>query len=137
MVGWRGPGLVQVMRGDGVRFELPVDVPIWKRLRNLPHDLISHRLAQYNHYAIKTWDSFQLRRARGRGAVAVTDAETQRHTDAYFAERSTGEAQDNSISRYAPQVGALMAEMLAHPKIAMRQAEAEAAYGTLVSPYRR
>lgn len=137
MVGWRGPGLVQVMRGDGVRFELPVDVPIWKRLRNLPHDLISHRLAQYNHYAIKTWDSFQLRRARGRGAVAVTDAETQRHTDAYFAERSTGDAQDNSISRYAPQVGALMAEMLAHPKIAMRQAEAEAAYGILVSPYRR
>jgi hypothetical protein len=137
MVGWRGPGLVQVLRGDGVRFELPPDVPIWKRLRNLPQDLISHRLAQYNHYAIKTWDSFQLRRARGRGAVAVTNAETERHTEAYFAERSQGEAQDSSISRYAPQVAALMAEMLTHPKIARRQAEAEAAYAALVQPYRR
>lgn len=137
MVGWKGKGLVQVMRGDGARFELAPDLPIWKQLRNLPRDLISHRLAQYNHYAVKTWDSFQLRRARGRGAVAETTDETQRHTEAYFAERTAGEAQDETILRYAPQVADMMAQMLSHPRIAQAQAGAEAAYAALTAPFRR
>ena len=67
----------------------------------------------------------------------MTNDETQRHNEDYFAERSTGEAQEDSIARYAPQVADLMAEMLAHPRIARRQSETEATYAALVAPYRR
>lgn len=137
MVGWRGKGAIKVLRADGVSFELADDLPIWKQLRNLSPRLVSHRLAQYNHYAVKTWDSFMLRRDRGRGAVAVTSADTARHTEAYFAARTDAEAAETSIWRYGAEVESLMAQMLADPGIAARQAEAEQLYAGLAAPYRR
>ena len=137
MVGWRGPSAIKVLRADGVRFEVSDDLPIWKQLRNLSPRLVSHRLAQYNHYAIKTRDSFMLRRDRGRGAVAVTSEETARHTDAYFTARTDAEATETTIWRYAAEVESLMARMLTDPEIAARQAEAEQLYASLAAPYRR
>ena len=138
MVGWRGAGEVQVMRGDGTRFGVPVDVPLWKRLRNVPPRDITHRLAQYNHYAVKTLDAFMLRALRGRGAVAVGADAAARHTADYFASRSlpTG-GPDTTIDRYAEQVEALLAEMLTHPKIRRRQRDVEVVYAERTAPYRR
>ena len=136
MVGYRGPAPLRVMRGDGSVFELPPDVPLWSRLRAFPPAEIFHELAHYNHYAIKTGDAYQLRRDRGRGAVAETTEANLRHTDAYFAARAKAAIPDDRIAVYAPEVEAMMARMRANPAIAAAQAEAEARYLALVMPFR-
>ena len=135
MVGYRGAGPLRVMRGDGSVFDLAGDVPLWSRLRAFPHTEISQELAHYNHYAIKTWDAYQLRRDRGRGAVAETTAENQRHTDAYFAARAKANIPDDRIAVYAPEVLAMMARMLEIPAVAAAQAEAEIRYQKLLVPF--
>ena len=137
MVGWRGAGEVQVMRGDGTRFGVPENVPLWKRLRNLPPHDITHRLAQYNHYAVKTYDAFMLRGLRGRGAVAVGGAATARHTEEYFKARTVAAGEETTIARYGVAVEAMLADMLAQQKIRRRQRDVEATYAARTAPYRR
>jgi hypothetical protein len=139
LIGFRGKRPLRVMWGDGVCEDLPTDLPLWKLLRNGAVRRISHRLAQYNHYAIKTWDSFQLRRDRGRGAVAVAamTPEKLRHTEAYFAERAEVAGQDVTVARYQGEVTALMAQMLADSDIRHCQEECDRLYAALVAPYRR
>jgi hypothetical protein len=94
-------------------------------------------MAQYNHYAVKTWDSFALRRERGRGAVAVTDATTMRHTETYFRDRTMADSLDISISRYEGQVTAMMAEMLQDSAIQRCQLACEETYARLAAPHRQ
>ena len=90
------------------------------------------RFAQINHYITRTADSFDLRRARGRGA-AQAGKSNARHTDDYFARMSQGSFQDDTISRYADRVAALTAEYLTFAPLALavsaglRQYEAEIA----------
>lgn len=90
------------------------------------------RFAQINHYITRTEDSFDLRRARGRGA-APTGKSNDRHTGDYFARMSQGTFEDDTISRYADRVAALTAEYLTHPPLAqavhagLRHYEAEIA----------
>jgi len=136
MVGYRGAAPLQVMRADGSVFEVAADVPLWTRLRALPVDQIRHQLAHYNHYAIKTADSFAARKARGRGAVAETTPETLRHTEAYFEARAKAGTPDDRIAVYADRVKAKMTEMLTFRGIRKRQAEAEARYLALLAPHR-
>ncbi len=138
LVGFKGrPSDLRVMDGDGTRHRLKPGVPLWKQLRNMPVHEHSHRLAHYNHYAVKTWDSFNLRRERGRGAVAVTNTATQRRTDTYFHDRNAGEVQDLSIARHDAEVAALMALMLTDPEVRRCQTACDLAYGELAAPYRR
>lgn len=137
MIGYRGKRPLRVLWGDGVETDLPDDLPLWKLLRNGPIRQISHRLAQYNHYGVKTWDSFQLRRDRGRGAVAETTPDKARHTEDYFTERSVVAGQDATIARYGGAVAALMARMLADADIRACQDDCDRLYGALVAPYRR
>lgn len=131
------PDNLRVMNGDGARYNLVQGLTIVVQLRNAPVHESSHNLAHYNHYAVKTWDSFNLRRERGRGAVPVTDAETARHTDAYFRDRVAPDAQDLSIARYDTQVAAQMALMLQDPVVRRCQADCDTAYGQLAARYRR
>ena len=136
LVGYRGTASLRVMRGDGSRFDLAPDVPLWTRLRNFALPEIGHALAHYNHYAVKTWDSYQLRRDRGRGAVAEMTADNQRHTESYFAARARASIPDDRIARHAPAVVAMMAQLLADPRVAQAQADTEARYLALLKPYR-
>ena len=135
MVGFRGPDAVRVMRADGSVYDLDREIPIWKQIRNLPLEHVSHDLAHYNHYAVKTRDSFRVRRDRGRGAVAETTPLNLRHDDAYFAARAKAAIPDDRIGIYAPAVQARMAEMLAHRAIFEQQADTEARYLELLAPY--
>jgi hypothetical protein len=138
MVAFQGrPQDLRVMSGDGARFNIERGIPLWKQLRNAPVRAGAHKLAHYNHYAVKTWDSFNLRRERGRGAVAVTDETTARHTDAYFRDRTTPDAQDLTIARYAPEVADLMEKMLTDPLIMQCHNDCNAIYGALTAPFRR
>lgn len=76
----------------------------------------SFRLAQINHYATRTEDSFALRQARGRGA-GLTGKANQRHTAEYFRRMSAGTFEDTTILRHAPAVAALMAEYRRDPGV--------------------
>lgn len=135
LVGYRGEKLpLRVMRADGSTFELDPDRPIWRQLRNFPVARITHEMAQYNHYAIKTWDSYQVRRERGRGARPKGEANL-RHDDAYFAERAAAAERDETILRYAAALRAKMEEMLANPRIRRWQARTEERHRTLLAPY--
>ncbi len=130
-----GTAPLQVMRGNGLRFEVPADAPLWTHLRFAPAGGFGHDLAHYNHYAIKTLDSYQLRRARGRGAAAQVDGAPLRHTDEYFAARMLADIPDDSIGIYAPRVAEKLAQMLAIPAVAAAQKDCEARYGAMVSAY--
>lgn len=136
MVGFRGTDALQVLHADGVQNVLKPDVPIWKQLRNCPVHDISHRLAHYNHYAVKTWDSFMLRRLRGRGAVANQTPEQLRHTDAYFEDRNQTAGKDLSIQRYDSAVVAMMDDMLTDRKVRRSQNNTNRLYGLLSNYYR-
>ncbi len=138
LVGFKGRAHeLRVLDGDGRRHNIEQGVPLWQQLRNAPVHEASHKLAHYNHYAVKTWDSFALRRERGRGAVAQTDATTARHTETYFHDRNTPDAQDVSVGRYDVEVAAQMARMLQDEAVRLSQAACDAAYGALAAPYRR
>lgn len=126
-----------VLWGDGTTTLTEAEVPLWKQLRNSAVQAVSHRLAQYNHYGLKTWDSFSLRALRGRGAVAATTADNARHTKDYYDERNLVAGQDASIARYGAEVEAKLAEMLAHDKIRRRHRRAEKLYAEMTAPYRR
>ena len=137
MVGYKGSTVLEVLRGDGGRYALELGVPLWKQLRHDATRPVSHEIAQYNHYPIKTWDAFMLRRARGRGAVAEMTEATQRHTDAYFAARSLAAGTDRTILRYGAEVAARMQDMLADQKVRRRQQDCDRLYAALAAPYRR
>ena len=135
LVGFKGkPGDLRIMGGDGTGHAPVKGVPLWQQLRNGDLRPGAHALAQYNHYAVKTWDAFNLRRARGRGAVADGSV---RHTDAYFRDRNVPGVLDTSIARYQGAVAARMAAMLQDARVAAAQAECDRVYGALCAPWRR
>lgn len=137
LVNLREKAPLGVLWGDGTQTQTDPELPLWKQLRNGKIHAVSHRLAQYNHYGLKTWDSFMQRRLRGRGAVAQTTEANARHTDAYWQSRNQPEAHDDSILRYGAAVRAKMDLMLQTDKIARRQRRAEKLYAEMVAPYRR
>lgn len=100
--------------------------------RNVKPTVGSFRVAQINHYATRTEDSFDLRRARGRGAMPQGKA-NDRHNDDYFRRMSSGTFLDDTILRYADQVAGLLATYRANPRLAqavdaaLRHYEAEIA----------
>ncbi|MDB5658008.1 MAG: hypothetical protein JWS10_623 [Cypionkella sp.] len=136
MVGLKDKLPLNVLWGDGTRTQTDPALPLWRQLRNGDVRSVSHRLAQYNHYGLKSPDSFALRSTRGRGAVAETNPETARHTAAYFAERNTPAGENHSIARYAAEVQTRMAEMLEHRKIERRQRACEETYAAMLAAYR-
>jgi hypothetical protein len=133
LVNLRQKAALRVLWGDGTETLTEAEVPLWKQLRNGKVGAVSHRLAQYNHYGVKTLDSFLLRQARGRGAVAATTEENARHTEAYFAERNQPDGQDTSILRYSAAVEAKLAEMLSIDKIRRRHRKAEKLYAEMLA----
>lgn len=133
MMGFTQTHPLHVMRGDGSQFALDHSVPLWKSLRTLKPSDTCQNWAHYNHYAVKTYDSFALRRARGRGAKAANAQDMVRHNDDYFVAHIGASIFDDTISIYGAAVQAKMAQMLAVPAIAAAQALTETRYGTMLS----
>jgi len=108
----------------------PVPVPpadygaLWRSLRNLPAEFASHQIAQINHYCTKTPDSYRLRQARGRGAVAGHG----RHTDYYYQLRNENLRPETSIARYRDALAIKLAQLRAIPAIQKAEAETFEAY---------
>jgi hypothetical protein len=128
LVGYRGEKRpLTYMAADGTLHDLDLSQPLWKQLRNFPSKACRHDFAQYNHYAVKTYDTYLARRDRGRGAGKMGEA-NDRHTDDYFRDRAEGTVKDLSIQTYAPRVQAQMVAMLAHQQIAKWQEKCERRY---------
>lgn len=135
-IGFKGGGeLVHYMRGDGRNDSFPAAAKIWEQVRNMPVHRITHELAWYNHYPIKSLDSFMMRRKRGRGALAIDgQARTERHSEAYWMRFARARIEDRRIQdRYGAETEAEMARLLALPGVAEAQAEAERRYGALIA----
>jgi Glycosyl transferase family 2 len=126
LVGFAGDTLTY-MDAAGTLHPLDLSVPLWKQLRNFPPQACRHDLAQYNHYAVKTYDTFLARRDRGRGAGTMGEP-NDRHTDEYYLARAAGTLQDITIQRYAPRMIDQMLKMLSHPAIATWQEKCERRY---------
>lgn len=133
-VGWRGPGAAPaILDGTGALWRADPDQPLWRQVRHFPPARIGHRLAQVNHYATKTWDSFRLRIARGRGAAPL-GAPNARHDHAYFARiAEAATLPDDTIAAYAPAVAAKMAALRASPGVAAAEAEAVSCYAARIA----
>ena len=103
------------------------------KLRYIEKEEVGHQVAQYNHYAVKTLDSFLLRRARGNGALAINDQKVDRYTFDYFSVRAGKGNPEPSILRYAAETDAMIARMLAVPAVAAAHADCETAYGAAIA----
>lgn len=125
-----------VMRADGNIFDIPMDIPLWHRLRVMQPKEIRHDWAHFNHYSVKTYDSFALRRARGRGARPNLPETPLRHSDDYFAEHMLAATKDEGIAIYAARVVAKMNGMLGHHAIAKAQTLCEQRYGAMIDDIR-
>ncbi len=131
--GFKGPGPVRIGFAGGVWVEdVASEAVAFGTYRNVKPQVGSFRIAQINHYATRTEDSFDLRRARGAGAQLPGKA-NQRHNAEYFQRMSGGTFLDDSIFRYADAVGALMGQYRKNPRLAqaldagLRHYEAEIA----------
>lgn len=134
MVGYKGKSALQVFCAQtGGNYALEPGTPLGDKFRHIPKDQVGYRLAQYNHYPIKTLDSYLLRRARGRGAAAKSEAENNRHTMEYFTLRAGRGHPEHSIRRYDPEVEALIADLMARPEIARAQHACEAAHAAAIA----
>ena len=135
-IGFRGAGaVVHYMQGNGARDSFPVSDRMWDHLRNMPAHKITHQLAWYNHYPIKSIDAFMMRRRRGRGASAIDSATRfQRHTEPYWTRFAAANIEDRRIlDRYGAETEAEMARLLALPGVAEAQTETERRYGALIA----
>jgi len=133
MVGYRGKASLQVFCAqDASTYPLEPGTPLGDKFRHIPKEQVGYDLAQYNHYPIKTLDSYLLRQARGRGAAAKSDAENTRHTMEYFTLRAGRGQPEHSIRRYDPQVEAMIADLLADPQIAAAHHACEAAHAAAI-----
>jgi hypothetical protein len=129
------PAALLIMFGDGRRSHPQPGIPLWQQLRNAPLQRGEYRLAYYNHYCVKTWDSFNLRRLRGRGASTM-GMPNDRHTEEYYKQRSVPDKKEVSINRYAQAVAGEMAKMLAEPSVSRAQQRCETLYGAMCEPFR-
>ncbi|MDA9207729.1 glycosyltransferase family 2 protein [Octadecabacter sp.] len=106
-----------VQRADGSTFTIAEKTKLWTVLRNTPIENVSHDLAFYNHYSIKSRAEYIMRQHRGRGAVAATSDSKQRHTENYFFNRALADVFDVRISKYDAKTKMWLDKMLAIPSI--------------------
>jgi hypothetical protein len=107
---WGGPGLVWITP-DGS--PVPEWHPDGDYLRTLPRRLVSHAVAQINHYIVRSAETFSLK-AGTLSPVARKD----RYRPHYFAEANEGQEQDDSALRYRAGFDRVHAMAMALPDIA-------------------
>jgi hypothetical protein len=85
-----------------------------------------HKLAQINHYALRSRESFALKSLRGDGTMTAaenarrsteTTAVKFRHGKKFWRKYDLNDCQDTSIHRYGTDTKRLMKEMLEQPAI--------------------
>lgn len=106
---WGAPGMRWVTSSG-------VDVAQWTPegdyLRRLPGNLVTHEVAQMNHYMIRSEESFGLKKGQP-SAVAGKD----RYTDEFMVKFDRNECEDITALRYSAAFDALHVQAMAMPNV--------------------
>lgn len=81
--------------------------------RRLPTDLCSYKVAQVNHYMLRSAETFGLKQGT-LSPVALVD----RYDAAYFSRANGGRYNDRSVQRYAEDFDRIHAQVMATPGVA-------------------
>lgn len=119
-LGEHGPkGLLPDHAGAAMHWINPAGkvVPEWTPdgpyMRALPKRLTSHKLAQINHYMLRSEETFSLK-YRTPSPVALRN----RYTRWYFRRANSGQEMDASAFRYADRFAAVHEQAMALPEVA-------------------
>lgn len=93
-------------------------------------------LAQVNHYAVRTLDSFSTRSLRGDGASAETDAGIKKYSNKYFSAISRARFFDDSITRYRDRISDVRQKIYSADAIKICEEEVLSNYSNLISNLR-
>jgi Glycosyl transferase family 2 len=92
------------------------------------------KLAQINHYIVRTPEFFALKQLRGRGYKANSvGAANTRHTDAFLAEHDRNEDEDRSILHWEAAVTTELARLLGLPRVEAAKQRSDAMVRDLLS----
>ena len=79
-----------------------------------------YSLVQVNHYAVRTFDVFSLKKFRGSGMKAIGASEElrgRRHGDQFWVKRNRNEVKDHSIQIHLPKLKQEIAYWLSKPDV--------------------
>jgi len=79
------------------------------------------KLAQINHYIVRTPEMFALKSLRGRGTSAKNESKNKRHTSSFFASLNRPTSIDTSILKFEHDVDDLLQSMINIPSIRKAQ----------------
>lgn len=127
------PDTVRWLNGSGQPMEDYFKFHGWRSIKRT----IGYEWAQMNHYAVKSVDSYALRKFRGN-----VNNKADKYNADYWALQDRNEVPDTRILRHAPARAAIMAEMLTDPVLrdlheaALARAEARLAEYRQTDAYR-
>lgn len=100
------PDTVHWLNGSGQKMEDYFKFRGWRSIRRT----VGFDWAQMNHYAVKSIDSYAIRRLRGN-----VNNKADKYNADYWALQDRNEVSDTRILRHAPARAAIMAQLLADP----------------------
>jgi hypothetical protein len=100
------PDTVHWLNGSGLPMEDYFKFRGWRSIRRT----VGYNWAQMNHYAVKSVDSYAVRKFRGN----VNNKKDKYNAD-YWALQDRNEVEDRAILRHAPERARIMAELLQDP----------------------
>ncbi|MDB5658957.1 MAG: glycosyltransferase family 2 protein [Cypionkella sp.] len=93
--------------------KLPSWAPLKTHLTLMPQALVSHEVAQINHYMLRSVETYRLKRGT-KSPVALGD----RYRPRYFRNADAGREMDISAFRYSARFDALHEQVMAMPDVA-------------------
>jgi Glycosyl transferase family 2 len=108
------------------------DPKFYSRLRFTGASDNVHSIAQINHYIIRTYDSFLIRAARGRGSLP-SQAINNRHTLDFFLSYAKARVPDTSIGKYRERQVAVRDRLLMDHSVADMHQKALARHSEKIS----
>lgn len=118
------PDQVRWLNGSGQPMEDYFKFRGWRSITRT----VGYDWAQLNHYAVKSVESYALRRLRGN-----VNNKADKYNAGYWALQDRNEARDDTMLRYSVQRGAIMTALMSDPVIGALHARAvEAAEARLV-----
>lgn len=104
---------------------IPMEMVMGKRPHGPPlqvhqADKRRYSLVQVNHYAVRTFDVFSLKKIRGSGMKAIGASEElrgRRHGDQFWVKRNRNEVNDHSVQRHLPILKQEISNWLSKPDI--------------------
>lgn len=88
--------------------------------KDYPKPARTFALAQVNHYAVRTYDVFQLKKYRGSATRPMShgqDARGHRYRQAFWDRRNCNDVEDRTIMRHLPALSEALSDALAVPDI--------------------